>query len=218
MTHLLFKVKTVLILLAISSALSANQEPCSALAPAMACCFSQPTVEIKAGYFFFSDSKMRQVYRNGGLDVQACGSYPFWSLTNRWTLNAYGAVEYFYLTGKSLNGEQKTSIWSVPVNIGLKPVYAINTNLQYYFAIGPRYFYINQHNDSSFVYKNNSKNGLGFFVNTGFQYLLCNRFVIDVFGEYSDAKIRFPGGESGIYTTNAQVGGFTFGGGLGYKF
>jgi opacity protein-like surface antigen len=174
--------------------------------------------EVKVGYFFFSDSKMRKIYDPGGLDLQLCTSYPVWNLTRRWTLNGYGAVEYIYASGKSINGDQKTSLWSVPINIGLKPIYAINANVDYYFAVGPRYFYLHQHNFSSYVYKNRSKNGLGFFVNTGFNYRLSDRLVIDIFGEYSYAKVHFHENESNVYTRNIQVGGFTFGGGLGYSF
>lgn len=206
-------------LLAISSTILATQGSCSELMQeTIPCCFSRPLFQVKAGYFFFSNSKMRKIYDRGGLDIQLCASYPLWNLTCRWTLNAYGALEYFQRSGRSINEHQKTSLWSVPINIGLKPVYAINANMQYYFAIGPRYFYIHQHNRSSYVNKNKSRNGLGLFVNTGFNYFLCDHFVIDVFGEYSYAKTHFHGGKSGVYTRNIQTGGFTFGGGLGYEF
>jgi len=174
------------------------------------CCFSQPLLEVKMGYFFFSNSKMRDVYDRGGLDIQMCASYPLWNLTSRWILNGYGALEYFHQLGNSINGDQKTSLWSVPVNIGLKPVYAINANTHYYFATGPRYFYLHQHNDSSYVYKNKSRNGLGFFVNTGFNYALCGHLVLDIFGEYSYGKMHFHGENTLVYTRNIQIGGFTF--------
>lgn len=220
MIHPLLKFKTFFwFLLAISSTIAAAQRSCNELTlRATPCCFSQSFLEVKAGYFFFSNSKMRKIYDKGGLDVQLSTSYPLWNLTNRWSLNAYGSVEYFHVLGESINEHQKTSLWSVPANIGLKPVYAINANTQYYFAIGPRYYYIHQHNHSSNVYENRSRNSFGFFVNTGFNYALCNRFVIDIFGEYSYAKMRFHAGNSRVYTRNIQIGGFTFGGGLGYEF
>lgn len=206
-------------LLAILSTISAAEGSCSEfMQGAASCCISQPLVEIKAGYFFFSNSKMRKIYDRGGVDVQLCASYPLWKLTSRWDLNAYGAVEYLHISGRSLNGHQRTSLWSVPINIGLKPVYAINARMQYYFAIGPRYFYIHQHNRSSHVYRNKSRSNLGFFVNTGFNYLICDHFVIDIFGEYSYAKTHFHSRKSRVYTRNIQIGGFTFGGGLGYEF
>lgn len=189
-------------LLAISSTLSATQ----------------PLLEIKTGYFFFSDSKMRKVYDKGGLDVQLSASYPLLSLNSGWILSGYGALEYFHRSGKSINGDQKTSLWSIPINLGIKPVYAISSDMHYYFAIGPRYFYIHQHNDSPYLYRSKSKNGLGLFVNTGFNYLLEDNVVIDLFGEYSYAKMRFHGRESNVYTRRTQVGGFTLGGALGYAF
>lgn len=179
---------------------------------------SLSAVELKVGYFFFSDSKMQKVYDRGGFDVQLATSYPLCDLDCNWSLEAYGAIEYFQRSGRSLNGHQSTSVWSIPVNIGLKPVYTISDTLQCYFAIGPRYFYIRQHNSSSFVYSNKSKNGLGGFFNTGIQYIPCNNFVIDLFGEYSYAKVRFHTHKTNVYTRNIQVGGFTFGGGLGYLF
>jgi hypothetical protein len=161
---------------------------------------------------------MRKVYDTGGVDIQLAMSYPLWNPIQGWSLNAYGAVEYFHLCGKSINGHQNTSIWAVPVNIGLKPVYAINANTQYYFGVGPRFFYISQHNHSCSVYKNKAKNGVGFFLNTGFNYIFCTGFVIDIFGEYSYAKTHFHSGNSRIYTRNIQTGGFTFGGAFGYEF
>src|SRR6201998_4169062 len=63
------------------------------------CSFSRPLLEVKAGYFFFSNSKIRKIYDKGGLDIQLCASYPFWNLTSRWALNAYGAVEYLQRSG-----------------------------------------------------------------------------------------------------------------------
>lgn len=180
--------------------------------------FSQLVTELKTGYFFFSDSKMRQIYSSGGLDIQLCASYPVWSLGNKWTLHAYEAIEYFYLSGTSINGHEKTSIGAVPINIGLKPVYAFNADLHYYFTFGPRYCYIHQHNHSHYVYKNQSRHVLGFFLNTGLKYALCNHFVIDIFGEYSYAKMHFHQRDSFIYTRNIQMGGFMLGAGVGYEF
>jgi len=214
-----FKLTFFLSLLVITATGLANQEACSEFSeePTL-CCFPQPLIEVKGGYFRFSSSKIRQIYDTGGLDVQLCASYPFQNINSRWTLNTYGAVEYFHRSGKSINGNEKTELWSIPINIGLKPVYSINSNTQYYFAIGPRYLYIHQHNDSPYVYKNKSGNGFGIFVNTGFNYAPWDHFVIDIFGEYSYAKINSHSGRAGVYATSMQIGGLTLGGGLGYEF
>lgn len=206
-------------LLTILLLLSASQGYGSELThEATSCSFAKSLFEVKTGYFSFSNSLMRKIYNKGGLDIQLCASHPLWNLTNRWTLNAYGAVEYFERSGESLNEHQKTSLWSVPINIGLKPVYEIDAHSQYYFTVGPRYFHIHQYNDSPYVCKTKSRNGLGFFTNMGLHYSRCNRFVVDIFAEYSYAKIHFPSRDACIYTKSTQVGGLTLGLGLGYKF
>lgn len=182
------------------------------------CCDSQSLIEAKIGYFFFSDPQLSKVYDQGGLDIQLSATYPLWDAANEWILNAYVAVEYFKRSGRSINGHENTSLWSVPVNIGLKSTFMITPETQFYYTLGPRYFYIHQHNDSSYVYKNKSRNGFGFFFNTGLNYFLCDHFAFTLFGEYSYAKIHFHSDNSNVYTRNIQVGGYTFGGGIGYEF
>lgn len=174
---------------------------------------NQPLLEVKGGYFVFTDAKMRKIYNQGGFDIQVSGSYPVWSC-----LEVYGSIGYLKCSGKSLNDHQKTSIWEIPVSLGIKPVFRISSKLHYYFAIGPRYFYIHQHNDSAYVKRNQGRNGLGMFVNTGFNYVLCNNLFFDVFMEYSYEKMRLHSSKNRDYTRNIQVGRVSFEGGMGYVF
>lgn len=174
---------------------------------------AKPVLEVKAGYFFFSDALMRKIYDNGGLDVQISGSYPRW----RW-LQIYGSVEYQELHDRSLNGHQKTLIWIIPVSLGLKPVIKISRKIQYYFTLGPRYFFLHQHNDSSYVKRNLSRRGLGGFVNTGCNFFPRRHLLIDVFWEYSFEWTHVHSFNNNVYRRKIQVGGFSFGGGIGYSF
>lgn len=173
----------------------------------------QPTIEAKAGYFFFAAETMRDIYNQGGVDVQLCGAYPVWR-----GLEVYGSVEYLQKSGHSLSSGQSTSIWQIPVNVGLKPVITICDGAMWYFTFGPRYFYVHQHNDSSYVPKNKGKSGCGLFVNTGFNFVIGKHLLLDFFGEYSYAKVHFHTSMPNIYTQGTQISGFTFGGGLGYAF
>ena len=170
-------------------------------------------VEAKVGYFFFSDPKMRKVYNSGGIDVQLSGSITVW----KW-LQIYGSVEYLEKHGSSLKGHQKTEIWEVPLSLGLKPVFKVSSNIDYYFAIGPRYFFVRQHNHSKYVSSHVSNSGLGGFVNTGFNFFPCEHLAIDVFGEYSYKRMSFHSSPRYSYGGTVQVGGFAFGVGLGYAF
>ena len=173
----------------------------------------RPLLEAKVGYFFFSDAKMRDVYNRGGLDLQLSGSYPIW----KW-LQIYGSVEYLERYGKSLGAHQRTSIWEVPLSLGLKPVVIINPKAHYYFTLGPRYFFVHQHNHSSYVDKNMSNHGLGGFLNTGFNFFPMTHLVVDIFGEYSYKRMHFHPSKTNVEGGTAQIGGFTFGVGVGYAF
>jgi hypothetical protein len=219
MIYSLFKLKIFFYSLVISSTLLVAKETQSKTTQETLPAYcSEALVEIKTGYFCFSDSTMRKVYDRGGFDIQLCASYPLRKLSSRWTLNAYSALEYFQRSGHSINGSEKTSLWSIPVNIGFKPTYALSPKAQYYFTIGPRYFYMHQHNDSCFFDKNKSGSGLGGFINTGFNHKLSGHFLIDIFAEYSYARMNRYSKKAEVYTESTQVGGFTLGAGFSCKF
>lgn len=172
-----------------------------------------PILEAKAGYFFFTDSAMRTVYNEGGLDVQISGSIPFYKI-----LNAYLSVEYLQRSGHSTGVHQKTTLWEIPVSLGLKPAFPLTDWLQYYFTVGPRYFFVHVHNHSSYVPKIMTANGCGGFINTGLNFFIDKTIVIDLFGEYSFKSLQFHSHKTGTKGEDAKVGGLTFGGGLGYSF
>jgi len=173
----------------------------------------RPVVEIKAGYFFFSNHILRKIYNNGGLDAQVNLSYPIW----RW-LQIYGSVEYFEKHGRSLNAHQKTRIWEIPLSLGLKTIIPLGHKAQYYITLGPRYFFVDQDNSSSFVSTTMSGNGLGCFGNTGVNFLLNHHLLVDVFGEFSYKRMLFHSSKHHVYGRSIQIGGYTFGLGLGYTF
>jgi hypothetical protein len=170
-------------------------------------------LEVKGGYFFFVDKKMRQVYDEGGLDLQLCTSLPLW----KW-LQVYASVECLQRNGRSLNDHQKTSIIETPLSLGLKPVIVITPEIQYYLTLGARYFLVFAHNHSTYVDKTMSNGGLGGFVNTGFNLFPKPHIVVDFFFEYSYKRMSFYTPKTNVYTRTVQVGGCSFGVGLGYAF
>lgn len=170
-------------------------------------------LEAQAGYFIFSDSKMRKIYNKGGLDLRLSTTFPIW----RW-LEGYGAVEYLQRRGHSLSSHQKTKIWELPVSVGLKSVIPIASIAEFYLTLGPRYIYLRQHNDSSYVNETIKRNVFGGFANTGFNFLFKRGFFLDAFAEYSYAKTHFHSSKANVYGRSIQVGGYAFGAGLGYIF
>jgi hypothetical protein len=173
----------------------------------------KPSLEAKAGYFNFTDSKMRKVYNRGGFDFQVSTSIP---IAKR--LEIYGSVEYLERHGRSLHEHEKTSIWEVPLSLGLKPVAVISPRVQAYITLGPRYVFLHQHNKSNFVDKNVSRSGFGGFANAGFNFFLRKHVFLDLFAEYSFVKMHVHPHKTNVYGRSTQVGGYVFGAGLGYAF
>jgi outer membrane protein W len=174
---------------------------------------TQPKLEFTTGYFFFTDSKMRKIYTSGGLDLQLAGSYPIAK-----GLDFYSSIEYLEKSGRSIHGRQRTSIWQIPVNIGIRPVIKVAEHIEYYLGLGPRYFYLHQHNHSSYVPKNRTRSSVGFFLNTGFHIYPSDHFFINLFGQYAWEKANISNSSNHVYGRRIQVGGVSFGAGLGYAF
>lgn len=175
--------------------------------------FSEPLVELKTGYFFFSDSKMRKIFDRGGEDIQLAGSFCIYR-----NFQLYTSAGYISRHGRSLHGYQKTRLNMIPVSVGIKPVFCLNNQVDLYATIGPRYLYVHQHNDSSYVNKKITRNGIGMFLGTGLLLRPCDGFVVDVFAEYSYARLHYHSHRRNVEGHSAQFGGFTVGGGLGYSF
>lgn len=173
-----------------------------------------PWLEIKPSYFFFSSCPMKDIYHHGGFEIQGSVSVPVCNY-----LDVYGSIGYRHARGHALNTCEQTSLTVVPIDIGLKPIFNFCERFYYFFAIGPRYFHLHQRNNSPYVDCNIKGNGIGFFVNTGFNVLLADCFLLGIFGEYSYEKKKICPNRLNVFSNgNVQIGGFAFGVDLGYAF
>jgi hypothetical protein len=176
---------------------------------------SPPFFEVKTGYLIFASHSMRKVYNKGGFGIQVSGGYPLNDYSR-----IYASVEYLEKSGKSVNGDQKTSFWAIPFSLGLQPIFKICTfyPISYYFTIGPRYYLTKVHNDSTYVSSTMHANGFGGFFNTGFMTQLKKDLFLDLFGELSYAYLRYSSSVPNSTGHKTQIGGLTFGAGLVYTF
>lgn len=171
-------------------------------------------LEIKPSYFFFSTSPMTDIYDDGGFEVQGSVSAPICNY-----LDLYGSIGYRETWGHALNTCEKTSLTVIPIDIGLKPTFNFHERCYYFFALGPRYFYLHQHNRSPYVDCILNGSGIGLFVNTGFNIVLAEHLLLGLFGEYSyEKKTMCPKIPNVFSNGSAQIGGFAFGASVGYAF
>lgn len=196
----------------------------SALLAALLCILTQhasdlascltPWFEIKPSYFFFTASPMNDIYNHGGFEVQGSASAPLCK-----HLDIYSSVGYRKAWGHALNTCEKTSLSVIPIDIGLKPIFNFCERFYYSFAIGPRFFYFHQRNNSPYVDCSISSAGVGFFANTGFNIVFADHFVLGIFGEYSYEKKTIYPQKPNVYSNGSlQIGGLAFGINLGCAF
>lgn len=178
--------------------------------PADDCCLS---VDAQAGYFIFTNDTMRDVYDKGGFKVAVSATYP---LQDIW--NLYASLGFIGAWGKSTHFHQNTNFWQIPLDVGIKPLFCVCENVDWYIALGPRFFYAHQHNKSEYVSKSLGKAGVGLFVKSGFDFYRCCDFSFNVFGEYSYQPIKPSSSKHDTYRKTIDVGGFAIGGGVGYTF
>ena len=173
-----------------------------------------PWLEIKPSYFFFNKSPMKNIYNKGGFELQASASVPCCHY-----LDFYGSIGCRHVSGHALNTCEKTSLTVVPGDIGLKPVFSFHDYFYYFFAIGPRFLYFQQKNDSPYVDRIIKGGSVGLFFNTGFNVLLFEHFLLGIFGEYSYEKATVCPKKPNVYSNGSlQIGGLAFGLSLGYAF
>lgn len=172
-------------------------------------------IDVKMGYFFFSDSKMRRVYDKGGFDIQVSSTTE--DLCDN--LRIYGAIEYFQKSGRSIHSRQKTFFNAIPLSFGLQKSFELSEiPASLYLTVGPKYFFTWAQNNSSHISHHMHANNLGVFANIGGLYYFSRCLAFDAFGEYSYCHLRYHSGVRNSEGHGVDAGGFTFGGGLQYFF
>ncbi len=175
------------------------------------------SLELKGGFFLPEDSTLREIYSPGGSDVQLSFSFPLFK-KNFFQMKGYTSLEFIYMEGESLNTKEKTTLMQIPYSLGVKPTFSMGSYSTYYLTLGPKYFYILQRNDSSFVDKKNGTHVFGGFINTGLNIFLYPSLFLDIFAEYSYGKGDFSSSLENVFAKKINIGGFTFGLGLGWSF
>ncbi|MGZ6250841.1 MAG: hypothetical protein ACXWL2_02330 [Candidatus Chromulinivorax sp.] len=173
-----------------------------------------PWLQVKPSYFFCVSSPMNDIYNHGGFQIQTSSSIPFSDY-----VDLYASFGYRQLSGHALNSLEETTLSVLPFDIGLKPVINFGEHYNYFFAIGPRFFYFTQVNNSSYVNHQVNRAGLGFFINTGLNTEFENGVLLGIFGEYSyENKFVSLSTRNVLSNSSIQLGGLAFGLSFGYAF
>lgn len=182
-------------------------------APATAGCWCfEP--EVRISYFVFSDTLLDDIYGTGAPNYQFGIAYPFCNCLSGWA-----SVGYIHKCGRSIGEGDRTRMTLVPVNFGLRyflPSFCCAG--KFYFEGGGSYYHCSFHNDNDFVLRHVYRNGVGGFIGAGTQWPLFRNLFVDLFIDYSVRRTHCLEHKEGTIPNNVSLGGWDFGGGVGYRF
>jgi len=177
----------------------------------------QGFLEGNVGYFYPFSSDLRSIVGQG-IDYQLSFTY---KIGERFGL--FASADFFTKDGRSTGDHSKTSLWILPISLGIK-VFATFwqsdnrfEELDFYFAIAPRYYLSSATNHASYVDHKNFAKGIGGMGGIGMIYSY-GHLSLDAFLDVSYSKIHSHTSIPKVKTPNVQVGSLVAGGGIGYNF
>lgn len=187
-------------------------EPCVEECQSDPCCHRW-LLEAKAAYFFFTDSRIRDIFSTGtgiyGLEV----SYQAWNWLYGWASGSFLTKE-----GHSTAAHHRTHVTLVPLALGLKFVHSFNC-FDFYAGLGALYSYFHTKDHSPYVIPSTSKWGWGGTAKVGLLFYPYKCLFIDIFSDYSYMKFDVhKHSERTIYSHDPNFSGVSIGGGIGWQF
>jgi hypothetical protein len=172
--------------------------------------------ELKPGYYYLTDSTLREIYNQGGFTCRVEAGYKVWGPLILWFDGGY-----FQKEGQALGGDEGTRIMLGSLTLGLKWIHYFHERVALYAGAGPRLFLVKVHNFSPYVRGEDNDFGIGGGFNAGFWFfpIPCwPNFFLDLFADYSLMKVEIEEDEISSYDYDLDVSGTTVGLGLGFRF
>jgi len=171
-------------------------------------------VEGKAAYFHPTNSRLKEIYSGGGiygaeLSVQAWKELYPWISADYFSQSGRSVIDG---GGSSMRGN-KTEIHFVPIAAGLKYLKQVSSNFDVYFSAGATATYLHIKNHLRTRTQVQTNWGPGFTCKIGTLAYIYKGLFLDFAIDYRYAKVSFS-----KPCCAANLSGFSFGGGLGYRF
>lgn len=165
----------------------------------------QNSVEVRAGAFFHSSSRFREIYDNVGVSYGAESnmklSYPF---------DAWSNFDWYSKNGKSIGFDDSTKIQIANISFGIKYPFQLAYNITPYLGIGPSISGVWLKNKSDCVTENKARLAFGVVLKTGVYYQFSDYLYINLFADYLYQPVDFQ--------KSIDIGGLKTGIGLGMQY
>ncbi|MBN1914545.1 MAG: outer membrane beta-barrel protein [Parachlamydiales bacterium] len=166
--------------------------------------------EIKPSYFHFQDNTFRDILGSG---------HGMFSVEIDWLichfLALFAEAGYLYTKGHTLQEQIPTSLQVVPLSLGLKGIFSMNSLAGLYAKIGPNWLYLKEHSDYSYFQHNVDKNTFGVTAGVGLFLHIAEHMCLDFFSNYLYGKKHYIDRYSNT-RIKRYFGGFQFG--IGFAF
>lgn len=169
-------------------------------------------IEGKGAYFYSTSNTFRKIYSGGGLYGVEISSQMF--------SDFYGwiSADYFNKKGSSIGSHDSTKIFFTPLGLGIKYLLPVDF-VDFYLGVGVLGTYVHIKDDSPYVIHTSAKWGVGGIGKFGIFFNFAKHFFVDIFTNYYYTKIDFHNTRhQKIIRHDADLSGFSFGGGLGFRF
>lgn len=172
--------------------------------------------EVKPGYYYFTNSTMRQFFDNGGFTIRGEAGYKLWGPLDLWFDGSY-----FHKDGHTLESTEGSEMMLATLSLGLKLLWIPKDYLAFYAGAAPRIFLMTLHNDSPFVRSDDNEIGLGAGFQGGFWIMPIPQYrdlFFDFFGDYSWKTMVIEPDEVSSDDYDLDISGISFGVGIGVRF
>jgi len=171
-------------------------------------------LEAKGAYFLASNDTFKNIYGNGG---GIYGAEITGKVCDSWYL--FASADFFSKNGCTCIFNTPTNVSIANIGLGIKYLVPFCYG-DFYVGLGVLPTHLRTFDDSPNVPFKDSKWGCGGIAKTGFFINLPCNFLLDIFFDYSFVKISCPDSCPTPFTQprKANVSGFWFGAGLGYRF
>ena len=163
----------------------------------------QGSIEFTLGGYSMNEPRFDAVYQSGGLMSGLSLSSAVVS-----HVNFYLDIKYYSRQGELTFSKEKTTLYLVPVTVGLRYIYPFGLFNPYLGAGLDIYFF---HEENPIGTVSNRTNGLHIAAGTFIRFSRSVPVLVNIRLKYTSAKAQ----QNGM---SIQLGGFEYGGGLTFSF
>ncbi len=173
-------------------------------------------LEFRGAYFLSTNSAFQDIFGTGGALYGPELTVQLFDDKNWYT---FASFDYFKKSGKSVGVGNSTRVKLIPLAFGLKYfVPAHNENVNFYAGLGFQPVNVRTTNCVESSLTRLSQWGFGGIAKTGVYFYTRHKLVVDIFADYSFARVGGGSCCAGFKAKKANVSGAIFGVGFGYNF